>query len=44
MSIVHAVIFDIGGVLVRTEDWSGRRKWEERLGLPERGLSTIVFD
>ena len=41
---IQAVIFDIGGVLVRTEDWSGRRKWEERLGLAERGLSTLVFD
>lgn len=43
-SSIQAVIFDIGGVLVRTEDWSGRRKWEQRLGLPEWGLSTLVFD
>lgn len=40
----RAVIFDIGGVLVRTEDWSGRRKWENHLGLPERALSTLVFE
>ena len=43
-SAIQAVIFDIGGVLVRTEDWSGRRKWEQRLGLPEWGLSELVFD
>jgi epoxide hydrolase-like predicted phosphatase len=30
-------------VLVRTEDRSGRRKWEKRLGLPEGGLSRLVF-
>ena len=41
---LQAVIFDIGGVLVRTEDWSGRAKWEARLGLPERALATLVFD
>ena len=40
----RAVIFDIGGVLVRTEDWSGRRKWENHLGLPEWALSTLVFE
>ena len=42
--VVRAVIFDLGGVLVRTEDFSGRRKWEERLSLSEGELSAIVFD
>jgi putative hydrolase of the HAD superfamily len=41
---IQAVIFDIGGVLVRTEDWSGRRKWEQARGLEEWALSTLVFD
>jgi epoxide hydrolase-like predicted phosphatase len=41
---IRAVIFDFGGVLVRTEDSSGRRKWEKRLGLPEGGLARVVFD
>src|SRR5262245_49683828 len=41
---IQAVIFDIGGVLIRTEDPSPRRRWEARLGLPERGLSAAVFD
>ncbi|HEY3290911.1 MAG TPA: HAD family phosphatase [Anaerolineae bacterium] len=40
---IEAVVFDIGGVLVRTTDWSGRQRWEKQLGLPERGLSDLVF-
>jgi glucose-1-phosphatase len=39
-----AVIFDIGGVLVRTLDWSARHRWEVRLNLPQNGLSALVFD
>lgn len=41
---IRAVIFDFGGVLVRTRDSSGRRKWEDRLGLREGQLSDVVFD
>lgn len=41
---IRAVIVDFGGVLVRTEDYAGRRKWEARLGLPARGLDALVFD
>ena len=37
-----AVIFDWGGVLMRTEDDSGRRKWEQRLGLPLYAVDRIV--
>ncbi len=40
---IRAVIFDIGGVLLRTEDHSGRRKWEARLGLEENGLARHVW-
>lgn len=40
----RAVIFDFGGVLVRTYDGSDRRKWAERLGLGERELISLVFD
>jgi epoxide hydrolase-like predicted phosphatase len=40
---IHAVIFDIGGVILRTEKQDGRRTWETRLGLKERELSQIVF-
>jgi FMN phosphatase YigB (HAD superfamily) len=41
---IRAVIFDFGGVLVRTEDPNGRRKWEKYLGLPEGELSRVVFE
>lgn len=40
---IRAVIFDMGGVILRTESPAGRRKWESRLGLKERELSQIVF-
>lgn len=41
---IKAVIFDIGGVLVRTEDLTQRRLWEARFGLPDWGLAKLVFD
>jgi len=40
---LRAVIFDVGGVLLRTADWSGRRAWEQRLGLAPRESEEIVF-
>jgi len=39
-----AVIWDLGGVIVRTLDQSGRTHWEKKLGLPDRRLSQIVFE
>ncbi len=39
-----AFIFDIGGVLLRTENLEPRRKWERLLGLPEWGLAEAVFN
>lgn len=39
---VKAVIFDFGGVLMRTRDPAGRREWETRLGLPPGELERIV--
>jgi putative hydrolase of the HAD superfamily len=42
--MIKAILFDFGGVLVRTEDQGGRRVWEQRLGLGERALSKLVFD
>lgn len=42
--MIKAVIFDIGGVLVRTVDQSGRRKWERRLALPPGGAEAIVLN
>lgn len=40
---LEAVIFDFGGVLVRTEVQSGRQKWEARLGLPEGRLAQTIY-
>jgi epoxide hydrolase-like predicted phosphatase len=42
--MIRAVVFDVGGVLVRTEDLAPRRKWERRFGLPEWGLADLVFN
>jgi putative hydrolase of the HAD superfamily len=41
---VRAVCWDLGGVLLRTFDWSGRRAWEARLGLRPGALEQRVFD
>lgn len=41
---IRAVIFDVGGVLVRTFDHSGRQAWEQRLGLPPGGAEAVVLN
>jgi FMN phosphatase YigB (HAD superfamily) len=41
---IRAVCFDIGGVLLRTENPGPRREWEHRLGLQPGELARIVFD
>jgi epoxide hydrolase-like predicted phosphatase len=40
---IKAVIFDVGGVLVRTHDWSGRQRWEHELALPPGQAEWLVF-
>jgi len=40
--VIRAIVFDFGGVLVRTADPSGRREWEARLGLPAGKLEHTV--
>jgi glucose-1-phosphatase len=42
--MIQAIIFDVGGVLLRTEDHSYRRSWEERLGLKPWESEAIVFN
>lgn len=42
--MIQAVIFDIGGVLVRTASQRSRREWETRLGLAERAAERLVFN
>ncbi len=41
---IDAVIWDLGGVLVRTEDRSYRVVWEEKLGLEKGELDRLVFE
>lgn len=40
--LIRAVIFDFGGVLVRTIDPAGRREWEARLGIATGELERVV--
>lgn len=42
--MIRAVIFDVGGVLIRTADHSSRRHWEKELGLKEWEAEQIVFN
>ncbi len=37
-----AVIFDWGGVLMRTVDYAPRHRWDRRLGLPEGSVEGVV--
>ncbi|MCJ7707703.1 MAG: hypothetical protein MUO38_08815, partial [Anaerolineales bacterium] len=41
---IRAIIWDLGGVLLRTEDGSARLRWEERLGLQPGSLERLLFD
>lgn len=40
---IRAVVWDFGGVLVRTVDPAPRRTWESRLGLAPGDLERLVF-
>ncbi len=41
--MIKAVIFDVGGVLIRTPNRSSRLNWERKLGLDEWQSEVIVF-
>lgn len=41
--MIKAVIFDVGGVLIRTPDRACRLAWERRLGLDDWESEEIVF-
>ena len=41
--MIRAVIFDMGGVILRTEKQDERRKWEMQLGLQPSELERAVF-
>jgi epoxide hydrolase-like predicted phosphatase len=38
----RAVIFDFGGVLMKTLDYSYRHQWDDRLGLPRNTVEKVV--
>jgi HAD superfamily hydrolase (TIGR01509 family) len=40
---VRAIIWDLGGVILRTFDRAGRQRWEKQLGLAPNGLERLVF-
>jgi epoxide hydrolase-like predicted phosphatase len=40
--MLKGIVFDWGGVLMRTVDASGRRKWEHKLGLPLYAVDRVV--
>ena len=42
--MIKAIIFDIGGVLIRTHDRSHRNNLEDRLGLPRGESEILVFN
>ncbi len=42
--MIRAILFDVGGVLVRTLDQGPRRRWEERLRLPPGKAEALVFN
>jgi epoxide hydrolase-like predicted phosphatase len=42
-AMLKAIIFDVGGVLIRTHSWAGREKWATRLGLDAREFENFIF-
>ena len=41
---LSTIIFDFGGVLLRTEDYAPRRRWEEKFGLAAGTLEAFMFN
>lgn len=41
---IKAVLWDLGGVILRTEDWEPRQRWEAELGLERGELHKLVFE
>lgn len=41
--MLKAIIFDVGGVLIRTQSRTGRQKWADRLGLEAWNFENFVF-
>ena len=43
MPEIQAIFWDLGGVIVRTEDRTRREHWEQRLGMEPRQLDRFIF-
>lgn len=41
--MITAIVFDVGGVIVRTKDTSKRRALEQKHGLPKNSVEKLVF-
>jgi len=41
--MLKAVIYDVGGVLIRTHNWVGREKWAAKLGMEADDFEDFVF-
>jgi putative hydrolase of the HAD superfamily len=42
--MVKAIVLDFGGVIIRTEDHTGRRELEKKYGLPQGSIHNLVFE
>ena len=42
--MLKVIIFDVGGVLIRTQSRAGREKWAARLGLDSWAFENFVFN
>ncbi len=42
--MIQVIIFDVGGVLLRTENRTPRQQWEAKLGLQVGGAEAFVFN
>jgi len=40
---IRAVVFDVGGVLIRSDDLSAHKKWEAQLGVEDGQLHNFLF-
>lgn len=43
-SQIKAIIFDMGGVILRTEDFEPRERLAQKLGIPRDALEVFVFE
>jgi len=41
--MLKAIIFDVGGVLIRTQSRAGRKKWAARLGIDDWDFENFIF-